>query len=290
MMDDENLLLRIRRFLPYLNPALRRVGEYTLGNSDKIKLLKIRELARASKVSEATVTRFVREIGLDSFQNLKISIAAIPHENVKHLNSKERLVYDDVSQHDSIERIIEKITFRNVEALQDTVKVINAAEVERAVAAIDQADFMVIYCVGTSTIAAESAKMRFYRIGKRCIVYNDPAHLAVSSSLLVEGNVAIGISNSGSTIPTVNALKAAKENGASTICITNYDNSPITEFSDIKIFTATKESSFFQESLVSRVAQILIVDVLYACYASKHYDRSIELLEKSAAAIKRVLH
>jgi RpiR family carbohydrate utilization transcriptional regulator len=290
MMDDENLLLRIRRLLPYLNPALRRVGEYTLKNSNKIKLLKIRELARSARVSEATVTRFVREIGLDSFQNLKISIAAIPHKDVKSLDSRERLVYDDVSQNDSIQRIIEKITFRNIEALQDTVKIINAAEVERAVSAIDQADFMVIYCVGTSTIAAESAKMRFYRIGKKCIVYNDPAHLAVSSSLLVNGNVAIGISNSGSTIPTVNALKVAKENGVPTICITNFDNSPITQFSDIKLFTATKESSFFQESLVSRLAQILIVDVLYGCYASKHYDRSIELLEKSAAAIKRALH
>lgn len=290
MMDDENLLLRIRRLLPYLNPALRRVGEYTPKNSAKIKLLKIRELARSARVSEATVTRFVREIGLDSFQNLKISIAAIPHEHVKPLNSRERLVYDDVSKNDSIEKIVGKITFRNIEALQDTAKIINAAEIERAVSAIDQADFLVFYCVGTSTIAAECAKMRFYRIGKKCIVYNDPAHFAVSSSLLAEGNVAIGISNSGSTILTVNALKAAKENGVPTICITNFDNSPITQFADIKLFTATKESSFFQESLVSRVAQILIVDVLYACFASKHYDRSIELLEKSAAAIKKVLH
>ena len=290
MLQEENILVTIQRFLPYLNPALKRVGLYALENTDLVKKLKISELAVKCNVSEATVTRFVKEIGLINFQNFKISLAEIPSEKFIEPNSREKYVYDDVHKDDLIENIAEKILYRNIEAIQDTQKVINPIEIERAVVAIDKADFVVLYCVGTSTIAAESAKMRFYRIGKQCIVYNDPAHLAVSASILKKGNVAIGISNSGSTVFTVNALKVAKENGATTICITNCDNSQITRYSDIKLFTATKESSFFQESMLSRVAQILIIDIMYACYASKNYINSIELLEKSAAAIKRALH
>lgn len=290
MIPEDNILIKIRRLLPYLNPALKRVGRYALENTDIIKKLKISELAAKCDVSEATVTRFVKEIGLNNFQNFKIRLAEISPENVIKAKSKEKFVYDDVDQNDPIEKIVEKILFRNIEAMQDTQRVINPFEIERAVKAIDKADFMVLYCVGTSTIAAESAKMRFYRIGKQCIVYNDPAHLAVSSSILKNGNVAIGISNSGSTVFTVNALKAAKENGATTICITNSDDSSITRYSDIKLFTAAKESSFFQESMLSRIAQILIIDILYACCASKNYNDSIQLLEKSAAAIKKALH
>jgi DNA-binding MurR/RpiR family transcriptional regulator len=290
MLQEQNILVKIRRLLPYLNPALKRVGRYALENTDRIKKLKISELAVKCDVSEATVTRFVKEIGLDNFQNFKINLAEIAPESHIEATGKEKYVYDDVDKDDSIDKIVEKILYRNIEAIQDTQRVINPIEIGRAVGAIDKADFVALYCVGTSTIAAESAKMRFYRIGKQCIVYNDPAHLAVSSSILKKGNVAIGISNSGSTTFTVNALKTAKENGATTICITNCDDSPITRYSDIKLFTATKESSFFQESMLSRVAQILIIDILYACCASKNYTYSIQLLEKSAAAIKRALH
>jgi len=68
--------------------------------------------------------------------------------------------------------------------LEDTKKIVDPAEIEKAVAAIDKSEIITIYCVGTSTIAAESAKIRFYRVGKECIVYNDPANQAVSSSLL----------------------------------------------------------------------------------------------------------
>lgn len=290
MFEEKNLLLEIRRLLPYLNPALRRVGQFALEQPDAVKTMKISELAVQCEVSEATVTRFVKKIGADNYQNFKISVAQIQPEQIVSANSEEKFVYDDVKKNDSIAKIVEKILFRNIEAIQDTQRVINPSEIEQAIVAIDKADFVVLYCVGTSTIAAESAKMRFYRIGKQCIVYNDPAHLAVSSSILKKSSVAIGISNSGSTVFTVNALKAAKENGVTTICITNCDDSAITKYSDIKLFTSTKESSFFQESLVSRAAQILIIDILYACCASKNYRSSIQLLEKSGIALKKALH
>ena len=77
---------------------------------------------------------------------------------------------------------------------------------------------------------------------------------------------------------------------ASTICITSSDMSPINQYSDIKLYTDAGQPSFFQESLVSRVAQILIIDILYACYALKHYKRSIKMVEDSAAALVKVLH
>jgi len=66
--------------------------------------------------------------------------------------------------------------------------------------------------------------------------------------------------------------------------------SPINRYSDIKLYTDAGQPSFFQESLVSRVAQILIIDILYACYALKHFKRSIKMVEDSAAALVKVLH
>lgn len=281
MEKKDVFLLRIRGLLPSLNPALRKIAEFILNNPHIIKSQRINELAHECDVSESTVTRFVKAVNLNSFQELKIIMAETTPEK-----EDEEFVYDDVTKGDSIESIIDKIVFINSEALQDTKKVINIEEMERAISAIDTAERIDIYGAGGSSIAAENARMRFYRIGKRCLVYNDPNQQAVSASLLSPKDVAIGICNSGRTISTVNALKKAKESGATTICITNFDQTPITKFSDIKLFTSTQDSAFFQESMVSRVAQILIIDILYAGLAIENFNSAVNMIEKSADSLR----
>lgn len=281
MEKKDVFLLRIRGLLPSLNPALRKIAKFILNNPHIIKSQRINELAHECDVSESTVTRFVKAVNLNSFQELKIIMAETTPEK-----EDEEFVYDDVTKGDSIESIIDKIVFINSEALQDTKKVINIEEMERAISTIDTAERIDIYGAGGSSIAAENARMRFYRIGKRCLVYNDPNQQAVSASLLSPKDVAIGICNSGRTISTVNALKKAKESGATTICITNFDQTPITEFSDIKLFTSTQDSAFFQESMVSRVAQILIIDILYAGLAIANFNSAVKMIEKSADSLR----
>lgn len=290
MNDDSNVFLKIRKLMPYLNPALKKIGTYILKNPNKIMFLKIKELANECDVSESTVTRFVKETNFNSFQELKITIAEMTSANFKDAKHEEKYFYDDVVRTDSTERIIDKVVFRNIEALTETKKIINVSEIDKAVSAIEKANTIVIYCVGNSTIAAQNAKMRFYRVGKRCIVYNDPAQQAVSASILTKHDLAIGISNSGRTILTVNSLKIAKKRGITTICITNNNQSPIVEYSNIKLFTATKELAFIHESMESRIAQILIIDILYANFAAKHFEKSIKLIKDSTNALKKALY
>ena len=168
--------------------------------------MKIRELAGACNVAESTVTRFVRKIRYNSFQELKINIAEESAVKTKGLDEEELTIYDDVLRNDRTEDILKKVFFRNIQALQDTLKIINTVEIDRAVEAIKKADLINIYCVGTSTLAAQNAKLRFYRIGKQCIVYNDPAEQAVSAATVKKGNMVIGISNSGKTTFTLNPI------------------------------------------------------------------------------------
>ncbi len=284
MPDNDILLLKIRGLLPSLNPALRKIAQYVLEHPYEIKLLRIKDLAARCSVAEATVTRFVKAIGLGSFQKMKISIAEIttgrPHE--------AELVYDDVAKNDSIIKITEKIISINTKTLMDTKKVLDLHQVEVAINAIEGANQIDIYCAGGSYIAGESARLRFYRIGKRCVVYNDPNQQAVSASLLGPADLALGISNSGRTVSTVNALKCAASSGAKTICITNFNKSPITKYSDIVLFTSTQDSDFFQESMVSRIAQIIVIDILYAGLAVKQFKNSVMMIGKSGESLRNV--
>jgi len=286
MNNDETLLLKIRSLIPSLNPALRRIADFILLEPARIKYLKIKDLAQVTDVSESTVMRFVHAIGLTSFQELKIIITEITTQQGIGDVKEEEYVYDDISKKDGITSIINKIVHRNINTLQDTKKLISSREVEQAVDAIRTARKIDIYGAGGSFIAAENARLRFYRIGKQCFASSDGNQQLVSASLLTREDVAIGISNSGRTKSTVIALKKAKQSGAKTICITNYDQSPITEYADIKLFSSTQDLAFFQESMTSRVAQILIVDIIYAALAVKDFASSVKLIEKSSEALK----
>ena len=289
-MDTPNdILKQIRSVLGELHPAFKRIGIYILGNSEKVKLLRIHELARECKVSDATVSRFARSLGLRNFQSLKIAVAESVSNQLSPRRDKEKFVYDDVKKNDTFEAIIDKITFKNIETLSTTKELISTEEVQKAVDAIDKADFLVIYCSGSSVVAGHNFKSRFYRVGKKCLLYSDGTEQCLSAALLNNLSVAIGITSSGRTKSVVNAMRIAKLSGAKTICITDSHHSPVVAHSDICFFTSSSYSNFMQDSITSRMPHILIIDILYACFAVEHYLESLKSIEKSTAAIRDIV-
>jgi len=283
-MDIENdALITISRQVPMMKPALRRIADYMLKDQENIKFMSISELAKMCSVSVGTVTRFVKTTGFESFQKLKIALAENQIRNMQRdFEAEGRGVFADLVETDSTERIIQKITYANVDTIQNTAKYLSPLEIEKAVSAIDRAKLIVIYCVGSSKVAGINAKLRFYRLGKHCLLYSDPAEQVSSSTLFDRDALALGISSSGRTIPTVKSIEMAKKCGATTICITSSADSPIVKHSDINFFTYAMESAFFQESLVSRISQSVIIDILYACLVIRHYGESVDKITKSA--------
>ena len=281
MAPTNNLLLKIRGYLPSFNPALKKIADYILGNPHEVKLMRVKDLANRCGVSEATVIRFVHALGLTGFQEMKIILTEITSDK----SPEKEFVYNDVTSGDSIDSIIKTILLNLNTTIQDTNALIEISDVKNAIEALRQAEKIDIYAAGSSYVSGEHARIRLYRIGKRCITYCDPSQQSVSASLLTQQDVAIGISNSGSTRATVRALGQAQESGATTICITNHELSPLTKFADIKLFTSTQNSAFFQQSMVSWVAQMLIIDVIYAGLAVKDFDIAVRRIQKSTTSL-----
>jgi DNA-binding MurR/RpiR family transcriptional regulator len=137
-------------------------------------------------------------------------------------------------------------------------------------------------------VAGSNLKSRFYRVGKKCFLYNDGTEQCLSATLLDKDSVAVGITSSGRTRSVVNAMRIAKQAGAKTICITDSPASPIVSHSDIRFFTSSSYSSFMQDSITSRMPHILIIDILYACFAVKHFHESLQFIEKSTTATRDI--
>ena len=283
-----DLMAAIRWRTPYLNTALRRIGHYVVDNPQEVKSISIKDLAGRCNVSESTVTRFVKALGMPSFQLMKIRIAEQLSFSGSGLDDQARaprMVYEDITPEDTVATIIGKIGGRYIDTVTDTVRRLSADEVARAVDAIQACSHLVFFAIGSSSLAAENAVLRFMRVGKSCIFHRDFVMQHFSTAILNETSLAIGICNSGRTITTVDAMQGAKRRGAKTLCITSFPNSPIVKYSDIKLFTPTisapQGSAMYQESMLSKIAQLLTIDVLYSGFAVKNYEKSIDELERT---------
>jgi len=283
----ERVLARIRWSAPYLNPALRRISDYVLKYPEIAKGSTIKDLAQACEVSESTITRFVRTVEVPNFQQLKIRIAEELSTDAVRIapDGERRLVYEDITPADGTAAILDKISGRYVATVRDTLHGLSTREIERAVEAIEACELMAFFALGSSIIAVENAVMRFLRVGKQCQFFRDFSVRQISTATLNEKSLAIGISNSGRTITTTSSLQEAKKRGATTLCITSFPDSPIAKHADIKLFTPTVNAAIgsadYHESMVSKIAQLQVIDILYSCFAIRNYDKSIEALAKT---------
>ena len=72
----DKVSLKIRMLYNAFGAAERKIADWIAENPGKIISLSIVELAEQCKCSEATIVRFSKKLGLDGYQDLKISLAA----------------------------------------------------------------------------------------------------------------------------------------------------------------------------------------------------------------------
>jgi DNA-binding MurR/RpiR family transcriptional regulator len=271
----------------YMNPALRRIAERVLKAPEEVKSISIKDLAAQCDVSESTVTRFVREIEVPNFQHFKILIAEeLSQGSSSSTPIVDRHVYEDITEEDNTASVLSKVTARYAMTINDTMAGLSAEELEKAVAAIESADVLAFFAMGASLLCVENALLRFMRVGKRCFFFRDLGIRQISTSTLGPKSLAIGVSNSGRTISTVDSLQQAKAQGATTLAITSFPDSPIVRHADICMFTPTvtgvRGPAEYHESMVSKIAQLQVIDVLYSLYAVRNFGRAIEGLERTS--------
>ena len=108
----------------------------------------------------------------------------------------------------------------------------------------------------------------------------------IVASHLAEGDVAVGVSHSGSSKDIVEALKVAREHGATTIAVTNVGKSPIDKVSDVVLHTSSSETEYSILALNSRIAQLAIVDTLYYYVVFNLSDKAVEAIKETERSLR----
>lgn len=256
--------------------AEKKIADWILQNPGKLIPLSISELADNCKCSEATIVRFARRLGFDGYQALKISLAR--EENTTNIS-------ESITTTDSSFEIFGKVCNDIYCSLERTRKVLNEKALADAAEKILCAKNIITLGLGNSASVAVDMSHKFLRAGCNAVAYTDNHMQAIAVSHLTKGDVAIGVSHSGSSKDIVDALKIAKERGAVTICLTNYGKSPIIKVSDIVLQTVSDETRYSILALNSRIAQLAIVDSLYFYIVFRKGDAAMNAISDTEKAL-----
>jgi DNA-binding MurR/RpiR family transcriptional regulator len=219
MGGDNDILVRIRGALPSLRPAERRVAEAVLADPATTAELSISALARQCTTSETTVMRLCRSLGLDRFGELRLALArAAIREEARYGDGAK--LSGDISPTDSLADVVRKIGYSDARAIEDTTSTLDIKALARAADAVHRARRVDIYGVGASGFVCQDLHQKLHRIG--LLAWPDPHAALTSAALLTDQDVALGISHTGTTIDTVEALRLAAQRGATTIALTNF--------------------------------------------------------------------
>ncbi len=279
-------IIRIRSLYPSFSKSSKRLADYIVEKWADIPFLSVRELADLTGVSVASISRFVREAGFSDFKAFKKQLG-------RGSRSPVSSIYQPVNSNDSGNTIIEKVFSGNVRSIEETLKILKRAEIIRAAGLIANTSRLIFFGLGSSGNIALDAALRFAQINVQAEAYLDSYQILTQAMRMKKGQIAFGISHSGRSAMTVKALELARQNGATTMGLSNFIRAPLHKVSDIFFCTVFPESRILMAALSSVAAQTCIIDALYLITASrskKWLSRSEWLNRKSEEELRLPLN
>jgi RpiR family transcriptional regulator, carbohydrate utilization regulator len=277
------MLVKIGALRENLPNAERLVADYLANSPEKAGFQSISDIAESVSVSVASVSRLSKKLGYANYKDLRADLA---HEIVPEDHIGD--IYKSIKPSDSDEDIAAKVFSGNIKSLKDTSKILNHNDLKKAAEKISKARRLIFFGFGSSGHICKDAALRFSFLDMQAESYSDSLEIIVQALRLGKDDVAVGISHSGRSRITVEALKIVKNNNATTISISNYLKSPLDKYSDIFLCTSFAENRVKVAALSSRIAQMCILDTLYLLTAKhKRVFKKAELMNNYTEELLR---
>lgn len=282
MPQSNPVEIRIRDAKPTMTRVERTVAEYVEPRLNAVKGMSIKQLAQNSRTSEASVLRFCKTLGYRGYRDFILNLSAALGSMEE---SSRQSRYTDIRPGDELATIIENVSFNNRRSIEDTLTVLDKAQVARAVALLCASPRVDWYGLGASGLVCQDAQQKFMRINRRWQAYTDGHSMRTAASILCPWDAAVLISNSGTTAEILDTLELVRGAGAKVIAITRYSKSPLARAADVVLHISTPEVTFRSGAMGSRIAMLNVVDILFSGVASAQYSEIKDYLDRTHDAL-----
>lgn len=277
----ENLFSHIRTRYHILSPTQKQIADFVLNNSEQVILLSLSDFAGKCSTSETTILRFLRKIGFDSYQVFRVKIAQ------DMSNHSGQAIYQEIQVDDTLDQIRQKVIMSTVDSIQDLNNLVDTQLLEKITMLIFNAKRILFCGVGASGVVAIDAFHKFLRLGFDASVINDTHFMSIACANMDPNTLVIAISHSGESRDILDAVKLAKGNGAKVVALTSYEHSSLTQYADMVLLSSSNETKFRSDAMVSRILQLVIIDILYVTVVLKLGNKGIDTVNKSRLAVAK---
>lgn len=247
-----------------MTPLESEIAPYILNNKDAVTKLKIQELADILFISKSAIHRFVKKIGFNGFNDLKVSIAK---ENADLLENNSYInVNYPFQTKDNPRQIAFKLLELYEKAIKDTFEYVDLDQIKAVSQLIDSADVIDVYTHAHNSNIAENFQDKMLTIGKsvNCpsSFYNQRLTVLASD----QKHVAIILSYSGKATFILPIVKKLYEKGVKVIQIGKAGSNYYSQYVTYHLSISDSENNRDRMSqFSSHIAMQYIMDVLYGC-------------------------
>jgi RpiR family transcriptional regulator, carbohydrate utilization regulator len=263
-------LARIQQCQGTLAGSTSRAAEYVLANPWEARGLSIGDLAQRIGVSINTVNRMARELGYRGYREFAQALAL---DLGKVLGSAYSLPASLTASGapETAFAVVSRTLALEMHSIHETLQVLDAATVERAVEDLASANAVLMIGTGSSLAICALAAYRLAVLGVRATSSADVSAIIAEIHLLRPGDVVFAISHHGAHRPLVHALRHARARGLSTISLTAAPGSPIAHAAEVTLTTIGQGAGVIAGQFASRVVGAAVVEGLIAAVAWRKY-------------------
>ena len=256
----------------------KMIADYILNNPQTIISMSIRDLAKKTYSSPATILRLCKKVDVSGYQEFRTIFNSEISSEIFNPDISEDMPF---KFNDTLENIANNIASINIRGIQDTLKSFDYNNIQSIINELKNKEIIDIYGDGSSLLSANEFRLKMLRLGIKVQLeenFSNQCYQAVNSN---SKHIAIIISHSGESLNSSKILKILKKSNITSIAITADLNSTIAKGSDYIIKNGSYEDLYLNKKLEmysSHTSVHFILDCLYSFLYLSNYD---EYLKKS---------
>ncbi|MGM9625788.1 MAG: MurR/RpiR family transcriptional regulator [Eubacteriales bacterium] len=244
----------------------RKLALFLMNEPERAAVMTVEELAEASDVSIASVSRMIRASGFSGFAELRRQLA----ECAETLPDRSIPVADAAAAMNTVSALV-KSSIESCRSMMTAELLDSCAEI------LSGCTEVYIIGAGTSSVTAQYIYTKLFRLKIHCSFSSDAIMMKMKCALMSRGSVVIAVSSSGRTKCIVESAQIASENGAKVIALTDYRISPLTKCADLLLSTTNRQSPDDPGAELPLIqGQLTVVDMVYALLSTRIGQESVE--------------
>lgn len=252
----------------------KKIADYILNHFNEAKTITSLKLAQSTQVAQASIIRFSKKLGYQSFREMLADLSA---ENEKEW------IEEEIETHEETGITLKKIALQMQDIVDLTVQYNEEAKLLEAAELIKKAKENILFGVGSSNLFAHYFSEQLNKLGIPCFVSMNAHTVFMKIEQADENCTLVLISETGKSEDVLKAASLAKQRGLKIISMTRSYRNPLHDLSTIVLKTVCFETLTRLNVTTMRTSQLYLIDALYLLIMKSdfdYYNRKIERAEQ----------